>query len=312
MSSPRMSAYSIRTSRCRGRIRGRPACSAASAPAWPSRCVTSARVAKISGARRAARSSGDRSHQLQRSEHLRERLHQRIQAGAGQSAGQHCGRAWRDVRLYRRGRYRTAAECSWGSFNGQPASAAGNAGVYTGANWTNQTFLNFLAIRNPQPVQVRLALYTATNNNAFQSNANALMNNAGFRANALAAGIPANYFVANPNLLGGAFLVTNIGETSTTACSSSFGRRYSRGSSSRRAMRSATPTSPTSRRATRSVLDSRRRHARRPHASVQGQLRLRPAVRSWAALGRERQRPRQPRGWRVAGRGCQRGFRAGG
>jgi hypothetical protein len=115
-----------------------------------------------------------------------------------------------------------------GYFNGQPTSAAGNAGVYTGANWTNQTFLNYLAVRNPNPFGFA-SLYTATNNNAFQSNTNALMNNAGFRANALAAGIPANYFVANPNLLGGAFLVTNIGETKYDGLQLELRRRYSGG-----------------------------------------------------------------------------------
>ena len=34
--------------------------------------------------------------------------------------------------------------------------------------------------------------------------------------------MPANFFVANPDLLGGADLTTNIGSTSYTACSSSY------------------------------------------------------------------------------------------
>src|SRR5207253_3642500 len=36
-------------------------------------------------------------------------------------------------------------------FNGQPSTTAGNSAVYTGTGWTNQTFLNFLATRNPNP-----------------------------------------------------------------------------------------------------------------------------------------------------------------
>ena len=36
-------------------------------------------------------------------------------------------------------------------YNAQPAANAGNAALYTGANWTNATFLGFLAAQNPNP-----------------------------------------------------------------------------------------------------------------------------------------------------------------
>jgi hypothetical protein len=86
-------------------------------------------------------------------------------------------------------------------FNGQNAVNAGNTAAYTGANWTNTTFLNFLAERNPNPF-------------GFASEGtNGLMGNATLRNNAANAGLPANYFVANPDLLGGAFILSNIGES---------------------------------------------------------------------------------------------------
>ncbi len=94
-----------------------------------------------------------------------------------------------------------------GFFNGQPASAAGNSAAYAGANWQNQNFLNFLAIRNPNPFGFAPLLPNGNNN------ANGLLNNATFRTNAANAGIPANYFIVNPNLIGGALLTTNIGKT---------------------------------------------------------------------------------------------------
>ena len=115
-------------------------------------------------------------------------------------------------------------------FNGQPSTTAGNSAVYTGTGWTNQTFLNFLATRNPNPYGFASpTTAVATPYNAFAANANALMNNAAFRANALAAGLPANYFVANPNLLGGAFLATNIGETKYDGLQLELRRRYAQG-----------------------------------------------------------------------------------
>ncbi len=86
-------------------------------------------------------------------------------------------------------------------FNGVSSANAGNTALYTGTNWTNQTFLNFLAARNPNPFGFASA------------GTNGLMGNATFRANASNAGIPANYFVANPDLLGGAFITTNIGSS---------------------------------------------------------------------------------------------------
>ncbi len=102
-------------------------------------------------------------------------------------------------------------------FNAQGASAAGNTAAYTGTNWTSQTFLNFLAARNPNPFGFA------------NQNATGLMGNATLRANAAAAGLPANYFVANPDLLGGAFITTNNGESKYDSLQMELRRRYADG-----------------------------------------------------------------------------------
>jgi hypothetical protein len=108
-------------------------------------------------------------------------------------------------------------------FNGQGAAQASNAGVYTGANWTNSTFLGFLAARNPNPYGFA---YLLPNGNA---NTNGHLNSAAFRANAAAAGLPANYFVANPDLLGGAFMETNLGQTKYDGLQLELRRSYAQG-----------------------------------------------------------------------------------
>ena len=75
--------------------------------------------------------------------------------------------------------------------NGQPASQAGNLAAYSGANWTTATLQAFLAARNPLP-------FNLLSNTA----STGILNNATFRQNAINAGLPANFFVANPDVLG--------------------------------------------------------------------------------------------------------------
>ncbi len=70
-------------------------------------------------------------------------------------------------------------------FNATPGAQAGDASKYTGANWTNTTFVSRLAALNPQPL-------TAAGTD--------LQGNATRRANAIAAGLPANLFVLNPDV----------------------------------------------------------------------------------------------------------------
>jgi hypothetical protein len=83
-------------------------------------------------------------------------------------------------------------------YNAQPTTQAGNPALYTGANWTNNTFLGFLAAQNPNPFGF-----------ASTSGTNGMVGNPTFRNNSIAAGLPINFWVANPALLGGANVRTN-------------------------------------------------------------------------------------------------------
>jgi Carboxypeptidase regulatory-like domain len=86
--------------------------------------------------------------------------------------------------------------------NGRPASAAGDPAAYSGNNWSNSTFLGFLAERNPNPLG-----FASTNATS------GFIGNATFRNNASTAGLPANFFLVNPDLIGGANIVGNGGAT---------------------------------------------------------------------------------------------------
>jgi hypothetical protein len=93
------------------------------------------------------------------------------------------------------------------------SSQAGNPAAYTGNLWTNNTFINPLAIHNPQPVTA----------------ANALFNDATRRQNALDAGLPANHFVVNPHALGNARVRGNGGHTKYHALQTEVRKRLSHG-----------------------------------------------------------------------------------
>src|SRR5262249_14378798 len=58
---------------------------------------------------------------------------------------------------------------------------------------------------------------------------NGLVGNSTFRTNAITAGIPANYFLANPDILGGADLTTNDGGTRANSVQFEFRKRLSHG-----------------------------------------------------------------------------------
>jgi hypothetical protein len=95
--------------------------------------------------------------------------------------------------------------------NGRPSSQAGSTGSYTGTNWTNNTLLNDLTMRNPDPHGLADTLIT------------------NFRNNALAAGLPANFFQANPNHTGGAIVTLNSGKTRYNSLQVELRRRLSQG-----------------------------------------------------------------------------------
>jgi hypothetical protein len=79
-------------------------------------------------------------------------------------------------------------------FNG--SNAVGSPTAYTGTQWTAGTWVGYLAEMNPQPYNF------ATTSTAAATPG--LMGNATFRDNAIRAGLPANFFIANPDKLGGA------------------------------------------------------------------------------------------------------------
>ncbi len=102
-------------------------------------------------------------------------------------------------------------------YSGQPTANAGNSALYTSANFTNATFLGFLAPLNPNP------LGFASNNGT-----NGLYGNATFRNNAVTAGLPANFFVANP-AVSNSFLRSNLDDTKYNSLQVELRRRLSQG-----------------------------------------------------------------------------------
>jgi hypothetical protein len=98
-------------------------------------------------------------------------------------------------------------------FTGRSASQAGATASYTGSLWTSTTFVNELASRNPDP----------------HGFANSLDADAARRTNALNAGLPANFLVANPDYLGGANLVGNGGYTKYNSAQFELRKRLSNG-----------------------------------------------------------------------------------
>ena len=98
-------------------------------------------------------------------------------------------------------------------FSGVPASQAGDPARYASATFTDNTFLSPLATFNPQP----------------RTAATALDADAARRANALLAGLPANFLVANPDLLGGANVTGNGGGTNYHSLQLEVRRRFANG-----------------------------------------------------------------------------------
>jgi hypothetical protein len=98
-------------------------------------------------------------------------------------------------------------------FSGRSAAEAGDPSRYTSSLFANSTFVNPLARFNPQP----------------QDMANALDSNSGRRANAIRAGLPENFLVVNPDLLGGAELTGNGGYTKYNGLQFELRKRLSRG-----------------------------------------------------------------------------------
>jgi hypothetical protein len=131
-----------------------------------------------------------------------------IEAGCGQAGAPVCSFAYRGP-----GTGTSPLPTYLAYFNGLPAAAASTVANYTSTNWTSSTFVN------------DLGLYTASVFNA----ASDLQGDSARRANAIAAGLPVNFFVANPNMLGGARVQTNDGFTRYNSLQLIVRRRLSNG-----------------------------------------------------------------------------------
>jgi len=98
-------------------------------------------------------------------------------------------------------------------FSGIDRARAGDASLYTSPNFTSTTFVNPLIFTNPAPY----------------SYVGALDDDATRRANALRAGLPANFILVNPGKLGGANYLTNYGFSNYNAGSVELRRRFDQG-----------------------------------------------------------------------------------
>ncbi|HZS08453.1 MAG TPA: carboxypeptidase-like regulatory domain-containing protein [Blastocatellia bacterium] len=115
-------------------------------------------------------------------------------------------------------------------FAGFPASQANDSTKYTTAaasgnsNFTSSTFVNTLALNNPN-------ICNSTGSGACQSSSYSanLDTSATFRANALKAGLPANFMLTNPDLRGGANFIGNGGYTRYDGLQIELRRRLSKG-----------------------------------------------------------------------------------
>jgi hypothetical protein len=104
-------------------------------------------------------------------------------------------------------------------FNGRGESQASNPAAYTGGNWTSSVFQGWLAARNPNPFE-----FIEGNDDE-----DGILDSATMRGNAVTAGLPRNFFVANPDLLGGADLTTSFGRTDYHALQLELRRSLSQG-----------------------------------------------------------------------------------
>jgi hypothetical protein len=98
-------------------------------------------------------------------------------------------------------------------FNGVGRAGADNAAAYTSTNFRSTTYLNPLARFNPHPYGF----------------VQSLNDDANMRSRALAAGLPANFLVTNPHLLGGANIVENEDRTMYHSMALEFKRRAATG-----------------------------------------------------------------------------------
>jgi hypothetical protein len=102
-------------------------------------------------------------------------------------------------------------------FSAVPSAQAGDTTRYTSANFTNSTYLNALALQQPN---------TCCNSTSFITNM--VTNSAAQRTNAANAGLPVNLFQVNPGV-SAANLLTNLGGSTYNAATIDVRRRLTGG-----------------------------------------------------------------------------------
>jgi hypothetical protein len=101
---------------------------------------------------------------------------------------------------------------------GTPLAQAGDSTKYTGTNWTNSNFINPLGVYTANP-------FTP----AGTSSTTSLSGIPAQQANAILAGLPANFFRVNPDMLGGANATGNGGFSKYNSVQVQFRRRLANG-----------------------------------------------------------------------------------
>ena len=163
--------------------------------------------------------------QLQRSQHSRQPVPRRVQARAGQPPGAHRGKdaASRATRRARSptavpGRTRSRCRSIWRFSAASPPTRPETSALYTSGSWTNSNFIDPLSKYNSNP-------FTPAGTNANSG----LAGNPTRQANAIRAGLPANFFRVNPDMLGGANATGNRGSSQYNALQLQYRRRLSGG-----------------------------------------------------------------------------------
>ncbi len=134
-------------------------------------------------------------------------LYANIAAGRGQ-----------DFRYYGAGSGTVPLPIYFAHFIGAGNPNAGGTSSYTGSNWTNSNFVNPLSLLNPN-------VFAPGSN----STTTGLNGSATFRANAVTAGLPRNFWLANPDAIGGANVTGFGGYTSFNGLQLQYRRRLSGG-----------------------------------------------------------------------------------
>ena len=136
-----------------------------------------------------------------------------VAAGCGQTGGPACSFAYRGP-----GTGTSPLPTYLAFFSGVPAAQAADASRYTSSNFTSSSFINPLVKFGGNP-------FTPAGTNATTS----LAGDPTRQANSIAAGLPANFFRVNPDMLGGAIATGNGGYSKYNSMQVAFGRRLSGG-----------------------------------------------------------------------------------